>query len=138
MVTLSNIMKGLSIFAMRPLSAEEISDFDTYNECLERASSTTVQDIAGCSGKCKHHVPTTCHGLETYLKYLISILDAITDAGSPLANDLKFILLQLQQWESSARAAITQKQIGTSCWLSFKSPVGFIMESKMKNLQLSM
>lgn len=110
-------MKGLSIFTMRTLSAEEISDFDAYDECLDRASSTTVQDIAGGSSKRKHHVPTTCHGLETYLKSLINILDAITDAGSPLADDLKFILLQLQCWDSSARVAITQKQIGTIMWV---------------------
>ena len=119
-LTLSNIMKGLSIFAMQPLSAEEISNYDAYDECLDRASSTTVQDIAGGAGKRKHHVPSTCIGLETYLKSLVNILDAITDSGSPLADDLKFILLQLQQWESSARAAITQRQIGTIMWVILK------------------
>ena len=46
-LTLANVMKGLSIFAMKPLSAEEISTYDTYDECLDRASSTTVQDFAG-------------------------------------------------------------------------------------------
>jgi hypothetical protein len=119
-LTLANVMKGLSIFAMQPLSAEEISTFDAYDECLDRASSTTIQDIAGGSGKRKHHVPSTCYGLETYLKSLVNILDAITDAGSPLADDLKFILLQLQQWESSAKAAITQRQIGTIMWVILK------------------
>ena len=119
-ITLSNIMKGLSIFAMQPLSAEEISSFDAYDECLDRASSTTVQDIAGGSSKRKHHVPSTCHGLETYIKSLVNILDAITDSGSPLADDLKFILLQLQQWDSSARAALSQAQIGTIMWVILK------------------
>jgi hypothetical protein len=66
-VTMANIMKGLSIFAMAPLSAEEISNYDAYDDCLDRASSTTVQDIAGGSSKRKYHVPSTCHGLETAL-----------------------------------------------------------------------
>ena len=119
-LTLANIMKGLSIFAMKPLSAEEISTYDAYDDCLDRASSTTIQDFASGSGKRKHHVPSSCYGLETYLKSLINILDAITDAGSPLADDLKFILVHLQKWDSSARAALTQTQIGTMMWVILK------------------
>ena len=36
-VTISNLMKGLSIFAMRPLTDEEISSYNDYDENLERA-----------------------------------------------------------------------------------------------------
>ena len=46
-MNLANIMKGLSIFAMRPLSEEEISEYNAYDECLDKASNTTVQDVAG-------------------------------------------------------------------------------------------
>ena len=133
-LTLANVMKGLSIFAMQPLSAEEISTYDAYDECLDRASSTTIQDIAGGSGKRKHHVPSTCYGLETYLKSLVNILDAISDSGSPLADDLKFILLQLQQWESSAKAAISQRQIGTIMWVILKESRRFYNGIETENV----
>lgn len=119
-VTMANIMKGLSIFAMRPLTDEEMSEYNEYDECLDRASSTTVKDVAGGSGKRKHHVPSTCHGFETYLKSLINILDAITDGNSPHADDLKSIVAKLQRWDSSARMALTQKQIGTYMWVILK------------------
>ena len=46
-VTISNLMKGLSIFAMRPLTDEEISSYNDYDENLEIALSTTVRDVAG-------------------------------------------------------------------------------------------
>ena len=59
-VNLSNVMKGLSIFAMRPLSDNKISDYNVYDECLDKASSTMVQDIVEGSGKRKHHVPSLC------------------------------------------------------------------------------
>ena len=45
------------------------------------------------------------------------ILSALTDGNSPHADDLKSIIAKLQRWDSSARAALTKKQIGTYMWV---------------------
>ena len=128
-VNLSNIMKGLSIFAMRPLTEEEISEYNAYDECLDKASNTTVQDVASGSGKRKHHVPSSCYGFETYIKSMINILDALTDGNSPHADDLKSIIAKLQRWDSAARAALTKKQIGTYMWVILKESRRFFNAS---------
>ena len=128
-VNLSNIMKGLSIFAMRPLTDVEISEYDAYDECLDKASNTTVQDVASGSGKRKHHVPSSCYGLETYVKSMINILDALTDGNSPHADDLKSIIAKLQRWDSCARGALTKKQIGTYLWVILKESRRFFNAS---------
>ena len=94
-MNLANIMKGLSIFAMRPLLEEEILEYNAYDECLDKASNTMVQDVAGGSGNQKYHVPSSCYGFETYVKSMINILDAITDGNSPHADDLKSIIAML-------------------------------------------
>ena len=115
-VTISNLMKGLSIFAMRPLTDEEISSYNDYDENLERASSTTVRDVAGGSGKRKHHVPETCTELLEYLKALTNILYALSGNQCPLGHDILACIKRLQRMSLSARRGMDRQMIGAIMW----------------------
>jgi hypothetical protein len=115
-VTLSNLMKGLSIFAMRPLTDEEISSYNDYDENLERASSTTVRDVAGGSGKRKHHVPETSTELLEYLKAFTNILYALSGNQCPLGHDMLACIKRVQRMSLTARRGMDRQMIGAIMW----------------------
>ena len=110
-VTLANIVKGLSIFAMRPLTDDELSTMNDYDERLARATATTMQDVAGGSSKRKHAIPKTCEELEVYIKSLVNIIYPISNGGNPLGDNLKSIVVKLQKWLRVARRGMDTAMI---------------------------
>ena len=116
-VTLANIMKGLSIFAMRPLTDDELSTMNDYDERLARATATTMQDVAGGSSKRKHAIPKTCEELEVYIKSLVNIIYPISNGGNPLGDDLKSIIVKLQKWPRVARRGMDTTMIASIMWV---------------------
>ena len=116
-VTLANIMKGLSIFAMRPLTDDELSTMNDYDERLARATATTMQDVAGGSNKRKHSIPKTCEELEVYIKSLVNILYPLSNGGNPLGDDLKSIVVKLQRWPRVARRGMSTNMIASIMWI---------------------
>ncbi len=89
-VTLSNLMKGLSIFGL----------------------STTVQDVAGKSGKRKHHVPETATELLVYLKAFTNIrLYTISSNQCPLGHNM-MSCIKVQRMPLMVRRGMDRKMLG--------------------------
>ena len=126
-VNIANLMKGLSVFAMRPLTQEELTAYNDHDEALERATSTTVKDMSGGSSKRKHVVPSTCTGLEHYLKALVNILHAISGGQNPLGHDIRAIIKKLQRWPSMARQGMPHNMIGAMMWVILMESRRFYM-----------
>lgn len=115
-VTLSNLMKGMSIFAMKPLTDEEITSYNDYDERLDRASATTVRDMAGGSNKRRHQVPYSCAGLLEYIKCLVNLLHALSGGQSPLGEDLRSLVTKIQKLPANARIGMPRDMIGAIMW----------------------
>ena len=133
-VNIANLMKGLSIFAMRPLTQEELTAYNDHDEALEKATATTIKDVSGGSSKRKHMVPGTVTGLEHYLKALVNVLHAISGGQNPLAHDLRAIIKKLQRWPSMARQGVTHDMIGAMMWVILMESRRFYMGVEVRKL----
>lgn len=111
-------MKGLLIFVMRPMTDEEMSEYNDYDdERLEKATSTTMKDVMGGSGKRKYHIPTMWDEHEKDIKALVNILVALTNDNSTLTmDDLKWIVTKLQKMMLFCRNTMKRQMIDSMMW----------------------
>ena len=117
---------------MRPLTDEEISSYNDYDDNLERASSTTVRDVTGGSGKRKHHVPETCTELLEYLKAFTNILYPLSGSQCPLGHDMLACIKRLQRMSLSARRGMDRQMIGAIMWAILEESRHFFNDSDNK------
>ena len=122
--TFANCMKGLSIFAMKPLSDEALSEINIKQEALAKATATSPEDHL--HNMQKPSVPESVEGLEKYVKRFVNILYPITVA-SELCLDMQHIVSCLEQWSDTARAAMSQLMIASIMWVILKESRRFYL-----------
>jgi hypothetical protein len=115
MSSLLSAAKGLTPFAFPCLSEAQVDDFNELTQAITDATTTTISDVRAT--KFKATSPGTFEGLLKRLKRLGNFLFAIFGEGCPLLENLEACIIDLDDYNETARTNMTRRSIASILWI---------------------
>jgi hypothetical protein len=115
MSSLLSAAKGLTPFAFPCMSEAQVDDFNELSQAISDATTTTISDVRAT--KFKATSPGTFEGLLKRLKRLGNFLFAIFGEGCPLLENLEACIIDLDDYNETARTNMTRRSIASILWI---------------------
>ena len=120
-------MKGLSIYLMESMTAEEIKEATEYAQALEEARSATVAEIRKRTTR-KAQAPADCSGLLGSQKTYAHLLLALFGRKCPFLQELvRDMIMPLQKFIPHAKALMRRTTLSAIMWATFKQGCSFAL-----------
>ena len=113
--SLRSAAKGLTPYAVPPLTDLEIDTINDKAEALELATTTTVKDHTSSTLEAKS--PTTFSKLVQLLKRFCNILVALFGRGCPLYVEILALVKHLEGYGDYAKGNMNQQTMSSIVWL---------------------
>ena len=111
---LKSAVKGLTPFAVPPLTDEEVNRINEQAEAVELATSTTVRDVT--SNKISIYIPASLDELTKLLKRFANLLVVCFGVECPLLQQTDILIHDLEGYEGFARTSVTRRTIACIVW----------------------
>ena len=131
--TAGGAMKGLSIYLMESMTAEEIEEATEYAQALEESRSATVAEIRKRTTR-KAQAPADFSGLLDSQKTYANLLLALFGCKCPFLQELvRDMIMPLQKFIPHAKALMRRTTLSAIMWATFKQGCSFVLGDMPEN-----
>ena len=131
--TAAGAMKGLSIYLMEDMTAEEIEEATEFANALAEAKMVTVAEIRKKTSR-KAHAPTDFTSLLDRQKTYANLLMALFGRKCPLLQELvRDMIMPLQKLVRSSKALMRRTTLSAIMWATFRQGCSFALGEMPEN-----
>ena len=131
--TAAGAMKGLSIYLMEDMTAEEIEEATEFANALAEAKMVTVAEIRKKSSR-KAHAPDDFTSLLDRQKTYANLLLALFGRKCPLLQELvRDMIMPLQKLVRTSKAVMRRTTLSAIMWATFRQGCSFALGEMPEN-----